>query len=501
MFKRLLIFLLFASTCSGAVPNWHFKDSTPAYWRNDAGVWKMQTGVTPAWVDTNSADLIMMVYGQDAQPERVIYDVFGGSDNVIMNASGTEPPNVSGGKAYFWSNPYLVNTNVQHVLGASFSNITTLAWAELDAGAAGGLVGIDDLDGSQPRYGMVIDGFTLETRLNDTYPGLKVGAATTNMMLYMSIFDGLNIINSTNGIDAGTTAFSAILDATGQDQVVGDYRGGRPIESRISAIANWGRTVTSNERATINAAGWDSLASDTISTNALLSMIVFTNDVTRWADMSGNWANPYPSANYGNTLTRVIVGTNANGVVQYGWDCDGVDDMAEFTMNRSPVGSALTMGTNDFLQSCWVYLRVNNQDDVIAGITPFNSNGYGLTLENVNSKWEFSIATSGTNFVADSDSVATMSNWVHVAGWRNAGTMTLYLDGVAQTNTANIGANNIALTTGSPFTIGGGNGTVIDGILCDPARIYISDNITEAFIGELYTNTGPTSIETRIDNR
>jgi len=65
---------------------------------------------------------------------------------------------------------------------------------------------------------MVIDGFTLEVRLNQTYPGLKVGAATTNMMLYMSTFDGLNIINSTNGIDAGTTAFSAILDASPASQ-------------------------------------------------------------------------------------------------------------------------------------------------------------------------------------------------------------------------------------------------------------------------------------------
>jgi len=47
----------------------------------------------------------------------------------------------------FWSNPYLSNTNVPLVLGASFSNISTLAWAELDAGAAGGLIGIDELDG------------------------------------------------------------------------------------------------------------------------------------------------------------------------------------------------------------------------------------------------------------------------------------------------------------------------------------------------------------------
>jgi len=94
-----------------------------------------------------------------------------------------------------------------------------------------------------------------------------------------------------------------------------------------------------------------------------------------------------------------------------------------------------------------------------------------------------------------------MSNWVHVAGWRNAGTMTLYLDGVAQTNTATIGANNIVLTLNYDFTIGGGSIRPVDAILCDPARIYISDNITEAFIGQLYTNTGPTSIETRIDNR
>jgi len=479
-------------------------------WRNvGAGIYEIDfcdIGAAPAsgWVDTNANDMIIAVYGQDEQPAREIADYLGNTaDTSLLNYSGTEPPNFAGDLGYyFWiANPYLVNTNAAQEFGNSFSNISfSYLLTMVSATAGNGLVSLDQLDGGQPELGTMGNGGTMDTRANEIYPGLIAGTMVTQQQHYAVTYDGLTITHYIGGLEVGTASKSYILDDTGCVIAVANMKGSQRADSAFNKVGVYNRTLASNEVFTLSSAG-TGIEYDTISTNNLVLFYSFTNDVTRLADMSGEMGNMFPTENYGNTLTRVIAGTNANGVVQYAWDADGVDDKMQFTLNRHFYTSPLTMGTNDFLQSCWVYLRDNTADAVIVGVDPLGNDGYGLTVEASNSKFGFNINSFGTNYVAYSDAVAATNAWTHLVLKRFQGALTPYVNGVAQTNVVTVGADSIDLSTTDMITMGGGSGTYVDAIICEPLRIYKGNGYTDAFIGELYTNTGPTSIETRIDNR
>ena len=115
---------------------------------------------------------------------------------------------------------------------------------------------------------------------------------------------------------------------------------------------------------------------------------------------------------------------------------DGVDDYVNISDD-----SSLDFGTGDFSISLWVYSKgYSNKGSVFNSIlskgqlTSSSSGFYGFFFTSDNIP-KFFVDDDGT--YASSGSVALGTNWKHLVGVREGGTLKIYLDGIKGTDSTN----------------------------------------------------------------
>jgi len=227
-------------------------------------------GVTPApaaWTDTNSTDLVMMVYGNDAQPIQYIVGHRGEQYMRTYTAAGggTEGANYSAllgyyGKGIFKSSGDTAD-NAQTLFGDSFSNITASCWATNVVNNVMMAVGSTN-SGNWGSFTLARVGGNFSTRVAQYSGYVAAGDLNYNNTAnwsgihhYASTFDGLTIKSYLDGVEVGSKAYSKILTATNEALFFIGGTGGST-DGTVKMGRWYNRTLTSNEIFTIASDGF-----------------------------------------------------------------------------------------------------------------------------------------------------------------------------------------------------------------------------------------------------
>jgi hypothetical protein len=147
-----------------------------------------------------------------------------------------------------------------------------------------------------------------------------------------------------------------------------------------------------------------------------------------------------PGAGHG-TLTRVS-GKVGAGAAQF----DGSTAYIDVASNP-----AAEIAAADMSISAWVNPTTPSALAVVAGKTIFGNNSWALYL-NTTKFWFQVRATAASGYFAQADANYVTGTWVHLIGIRQAGVITLYVNGAAQTAT---GTNTeVPATSASAFVVG-----------------------------------------------
>ena len=287
---------------------------------------------------------------------------------------------------------------------------TTAATTVLNMGTATGLsytgTGGFTADASVARtFGVgSIAGGSLITAPSLTFTtGTSVATLVTG-----SWFDNLNF--GTTSFNPGTTALNIAGDLT--LSATGTYTTMTP------TLLSTG-TVTSNTNTTLGALTINSTSGTTTLASALTMAATGTTTLTSGALVLGGYDLSTGIFSSSGAVARSIAfgpaslgSVSFNGTSQY------------LTL---PSNAALNVGSGDFTVECWIYLN----SAPTAGQTQeiFNSGDFHL---NFRGSANLAITNNTTVLSNLSNTIAT-SSWTHVAAVRVSDTMTIYLNGVANT--------------------------------------------------------------------
>ena len=158
----------------------------------------------------------------------------------------------------------------------------------------------------------------------------------------------------------------------------------------------------------------------------------------------------------------------------------------------SPLGVNLQFGTGDFTVECWTYLnsKVTNFPCIWGNYNSYASGSLSLFAgHNSADTSKYQVAINGVAFpVIQSTTTISYSSWVHLAVVRYNGTITLYVNGVAN---GTYNASGVLLNgVGSSFGIG----TALDNVANGYINGYINDlRITKGIARYTSNFTPPTT--------
>jgi len=166
---------------------------------------------------------------------------------------------------------------------------------------------------------------------------------------------------------------------------------------------------------------------------------------------------------------------------------DGTGDYLTTTLSPN-----LQFGTGDFTVECWTYLisKVSNFPCVWGNYNNYTTSALSLFAgHNSGTTTKYQVAVNGVSFpVIQSTTSIAYNTWVHLAVVRNSGTITLYVDGVAN---GTYNASGIALNgVGSSWGIGTASDNIANGYI----NGYIDDfRVTKGFARYTGNFTPPTA--------
>ena len=119
----------------------------------------------------------------------------------------------------------------------------------------------------------------------------------------------------------------------------------------------------------------------------------------------------------------------------------------------APSNAAFSFSTSSFTVEAWVYLTAATNNSTIASNASY-SGADGDWIVRVGGaggaagKWEFVTFFGGTAYQAIANSAVTTNAWTHIAAVKSGNTMTIYVNGTAQTTTAS-NANSVGFSNQS----------------------------------------------------
>ena len=170
-------------------------------------------------------------------------------------------------------------------------------------------------------------------------------------------------------------------------------------------------------------------------------------------------------------------------------DLDGTNDYIDLgTSSSLNPSSALTI-------SAWIYINgagtgslptIYSSSKNSAGISG------GIAIAYTSNKIRFYFDTTGSSgwVFAESNSTVSTSQWYHLAGTWNGSTVTLYVNGTAQTTTAS--ATTIGYNTDFPATIGRYSSNYFNGLI-DEVALFDSA-LSASDITSIYNSGVPADI-------
>ena len=173
----------------------------------------------------------------------------------------------------------------------------------------------------------------------------------------------------------------------------------------------------------------------------------------------------------------------------YSVDFDGTNDYVDLgTSSSLNPSSSLTLST-------WIYLNgsgTGSLPTIYSSSKDSAGSAGGIALAYTASKIRFYLDTTGSSgwVYAETDSSPNTGQWYHVLGTWNGSTVTLYVNGSAQTTTAS--ASTIGYNTDFPATIGRYSSNYFQGLVDEVALFNTA--LSSSDITAIYNSGVPADI-------
>ena len=173
----------------------------------------------------------------------------------------------------------------------------------------------------------------------------------------------------------------------------------------------------------------------------------------------------------------------------YSVNIDGTNDYKDLgTSSSLNPSSALTI-------SVWIYINgsgAGSLPTIYSSSKTSNGISGGIALAYTSNKIRFYLDTTGSSgwVFAESNSTMSTGQWYHLVGTWNGSTVTLYIDGTAQTTTAS--ASTIGHNTGFPATIGRYSTNYFQGLIDEVALFNSALSVSD--ITSIYNSGVPADI-------
>ena len=192
----------------------------------------------------------------------------------------------------------------------------------------------------------------------------------------------------------------------------------------------------------------------------------------------------------GTTWTEIVSdGTLGSYSNAYSVDLDGTNDYIDLgTSSTLNPTSALTI-------SAWVYINgagTGSLPTIYSSSKNSAGSMGGIALAYASNKIRFYLDETGSSswVFAESNSTMNTSQWYHLAGTWNGSTVTLYVNGTAQTTTGS--ATTIGYNTDFPATIGRYTSNYFQGLIDEVA--FFNSALSASDITTMYNSGVPTDI-------
>jgi hypothetical protein len=185
---------------------------------------------------------------------------------------------------------------------------------------------------------------------------------------------------------------------------------------------------------------------------------VYTTTFTPPAQTLGNYSATYPAQlllnmNNGgiidqhstNVLETVGGAQLSTAVKKYGNASMYFDGTGDYLTIRNSQNFAF--GSGNWTIELWIYLNSSARQGFVALGEASGSNVPWEIGVNASGKFRLLTQTSGGQIIMDSTTTPSTGIWYHVAGVRNGGTATLYVNGVAEATSSSLSTNSLTTET------------------------------------------------------
>lgn len=324
--------------------------------------------------------------------------------------------------------------------------------------------------------------FTSSTELRVVLPVLTVGTSnpvsvfnsTGSGAIYVSDLLVSGFPSVTSSYVSGTQTVNTQLLATGDGALTYSLKAGSSLPAGLTLSANGlilgTVTVDSTTSFTVLVDDAQNQTTQQDITLVISSIDAYFNHTTLLlkADNVSNSSTNSGFVDSSNNYNLVVpAGTPIQGTI----NPFGVGNWSNSLNGTSqyltvPISSPLQFGTGNFTIECWTYLtsKTTNQPAIFSNYNNFTSGALSLFAGHSSSSTTlYQVAINGTFPAIQSTTTIAYNTWVHLAVVRNAGIVTLYVNGVAN---GTVDASLASLNgVGSSFTIGTTSDNIANGYI------------------------------------
>jgi hypothetical protein len=159
-----------------------------------------------------------------------------------------------------------------------------------------------------------------------------------------------------------------------------------------------------------------------------------------------NFTNAGIIDQHGSNVIETLGGVQiSTAVKKYGNASMYFDGTGDYLTIRNSQNFAFSSG--NWTIELWIYLNSSARQGFVALGDASGSNVPWEIGVNASGKFRLLTQTSGGQIIMDSTTTPSTGIWYHVAGVRNSGTATLYVNGVAEATSSSLSTNSLTTET------------------------------------------------------
>lgn len=388
----------------------------------------------PYVADPYASNVKLLLTGSGANGTQAFRDE-SGLNNVITVSGNTvvdrNRGRVGGGSIYFDGTGDWLYTNNAIFSCVASGDFTYEAWVYKTTASMGAVIGLDASTGS-----LMIDNITPTIQFG-TYNYASSSIILNTWQHIALVKQGTLFTWYINGINAGT--FTKSVDIAASKLWVGGAGSNFPFTGYINNI----RVTSGTARYTGN---FTPEYSYLLPPTAITSGDALYDNTVLTLRLDGNYVDSSPK---NNTVTAYGNASLSASTYKYGTGSLSLDGVGDYI--ATPDIADFRFGTGDFCMECWIYPTMTSFADIncIFDHKTGSPSGWYLYLN-----WQGKVELYNSSSYLTGNTALTKNVWTHIAVTRSSGSVTIWVNGVADCTPSSGGINTDYTGATTYFGIG-----------------------------------------------